>query len=324
MLRGGRFLVLTTLAVTAAACGAAGSEQQGGEEPAGQTDDASAADVTAEASQIDWAEVEAAFGRSGSTQSGDVFKFGMPRSDLTVTSNGVTIAPALALGSWLAFKPRGPNEAVAMGDLVLTEEEYNRVIARLQEGGVGQTAVHKHLPETSPAIWWTHIHAEGDPVQIAGVVRSALELTGTPPEAQPGDEPVDATFDSEQISQILGYSGNVSGGVLQVSVPRAETIQVHGIEVPASMGTGTAINFQPTGAGTAAIAGDFVMTADEVQGVIRTLEENGIAVVSLHNHMLTEEPRLFFAHFWADDEATRLAQALRAALDQINVQPGDS
>lgn len=130
--------------------------------------------------EIDWKAVDAAMGRSGSMQAGEVYRFGMPRSDLSVTSQGVQIRPSLALGSWLAMKQSGPNEVVAMGDLVLTDDELNRVLTRLQEGGVGQTAIHKHLLEMSPAIWWTHVHAHGNPVEIAQTVREALALTGTP------------------------------------------------------------------------------------------------------------------------------------------------
>lgn len=204
-------------------------------------------------------------------------------------------------------------------------EEYNRVIARLQEGGVGPTAVHKHLPEMSPAIWWTHIHGEGDPVELARTVRGALELTGTPPEAQTGAAaPEELAFDTNEVSRILGHEGNVSGGVYHVGVPRTETIRASGVDVPPSMGTTTALNFQPTGSGRAAINGDFVMTADEVQGVIRALKDNGITVVAVHNHMLTEEPRLFFLHFWANDDAGALARGLRAALDQMNVDAGSA
>lgn len=300
--------------VAAVACSGPGSERE-----------AKAAEVVAHqsagGSQIDWKAVERAMGRSGSMQGGGVFKFSMPRSDLTVTSQSVRIKPALSLGSWLALKPSGENEAVAMGDLVLTEAEYNRVIARLQEGGVGQTAIHKHLLEESPAIWWTHIHGHGNPVKIAQTVRAALELTGTPPEQPSAAAPAAALeIDTAQIGRILGHGGKVSGGVYQVSIPRAETIRVGGVEVPASMGTATALNFQPTGGGKAAINGDFVMTAGEVQNVVRALEANGISVLALHNHMVDEEPRLFFLHFWANDDATKLARGLKAALDRTNVQ----
>ena len=260
-------------------------------------------------------------------QPGGVYKFSMPRADLQVTAAGVRIKPALALGSWLAFKASG-NGAVAMGDLVLTEKEYNRVIARLQQGGVGQTAVHKHLPDESPAIWWTHVHGNGDPVKIAETVKAALALTGTPSQGAPasssGDSAKATELDTAAINRALGRGGRMSGGVYQVSVPRAETIKARGIDVPASMGTATALNFQPTDGDKAAINGDFVMTADEVQPVIAALEANGIQVVALHNHMLDEEPRLFFMHFWANDDAVKLAHGLKAGLDNINSGPATS
>jgi hypothetical protein len=277
----------------------------------------------AAAREIDWKAVDAAMGRSGSMQAGGVYRFGMPRSDLSVTSQGVRIRPSLALGSWLAFKQSGPNEAVAMGDLVLTEEELNRVLARLQEGGVGQTAIHKHLLNESPAVWWTHVHAHGDPVRIAQAVRAALALTGTPAASQGGASAPEAlAIDTAQISRILGHPGRASAGVYSVGVPRAETIRAMGIEVPPSMGLSTAINFQPTGGGRAAINGDFVMTAGEVDRVISALRENGIQVVALHNHLTDEEPRLFFMHFWAHDDAVKLARGLRAALDRTNSRRG--
>ncbi len=126
-------------------------------------------------------------------------------------------------------------------------------------------------------------------------------------------------LDTASITKTLGVAGKVNGGVYQVSVPRAEKIMEHGTEVPPSMGTATAINFQPTGGGKAAITGDFVLTAKEVNPVLRALRENGIEVTAVHNHMLDDEPRLFFMHFWANDDAAKLAKGLRAALDQVNV-----
>lgn len=273
------------------------------------------------AGEIDWKAVDAAMGRTGTMMPGDVYRFNMPRSDLTVVTNGVRVRPALSLGSWLAFRATGPGEAVAMGDLVLTEAECNRVIARLEEGGVGLTAVHKHLPAHSPALWWTHVHARGDPVRIATTVRAALGLTGTPA-ASPTPAPATSfPLDTAAIHAALGHGGRVNGGVYQVSVHRAETIHSMGIEVPPAMGTGIALNFQPTGGGKAAINGDFVMLASEVDPVVRALRENGIAVVELHNHMTDEEPRLFFLHFWANDDALKLARGLRAALDRTNTAP---
>ena len=316
-------LSLLSAAWTPVACGSADgrgseAETQAGSSVSNNGSAGSSPAVTADS--VNWAAVDQALGRKGEMQPGGVYKFAMPRSDLQVTSGGVQIKPALALGSWVAFKPKTTG-AVAMGDLVLTEKEYNQVIARLQQGGVGQTAVHKHLPEHSPAIWWAHVHAEGDPVKIAQTIKAAVELTGTPATATAGTSMRPIDLDTAAINRALGRSGKVSGGVYQVSVPRAEKIQASGIEVPGSMGTATALNFQPTGGGRAAINGDFVMTSDEVQPVIAALKANGIQVVTVHNHMLDEEPRLFFMHFWANDDAVKLARGLRAALDKTNSAP---
>jgi len=266
----------------------------------------------------DWTAVEQAIGRPGVAQPGDVYRFNFPRGDLRVMAAGVRLKPSFALGGWVAFK-RVPGAihgdvAMAMGDLVLTESELARVITRLQQGGVEQTAIHHHLIRESPRILYVHIHAMDDPVKVAQTIRAALALTRTP-----GPSPAAATsaieIDTAAIARALGYSGRVNGGVYQVSVPRAEPIREGDFEIPPAMGLATAINFQPTGKGKAAITGDFVMVASEVNSVIRALRENGIEAVSLHSHLLGEEPRLFFMHFWANDDAAKLARGLRAALD---------
>jgi hypothetical protein len=268
---------------------------------------------------IDWAAVDTAMGRAGADQPGGVRRYGLPRSDLRVTSQGVTIRPALSLGGYLVFLPTGGSGAVAMGDLVLTEAERSAVLARLQQGGVEQTASHKHLLDETPPIWWTHVHAHGDPVAIARAVRDALSLSATPPAApQPAAAPERMAIDTAQIDQIMGQAGRANGGVYQVNVARAETIRSAGVTLPPSMGLASVFNFQPTGNGRAALNGDFVMVASEVNPVIRALGENGIGVVELHHHLLDEEPRLFFLHFWANDDALKLARGLRAALDRTN------
>lgn len=275
--------------------------------------------VGQQTSRIDWQAVDEAMGVAGELQEGEVYKFSLPRSDLQVTSDGVEIQPGFALGSWVAFKPvDGGMEVMVMGDLVLTEDEYNAVISRLQEGGIGQTAIHKHLPDESPAIWWTHIEAQGDAVELADTLRAALEQTGTPLEASSGGGEQELEFDAAQLDEIMGRQGKASGRIYKFSVPHAGTITAHDTEIPASMGTAIALNFQPTGDGQAAINGDFVMTADEVNPVIQALREHDIQVVSLHNHMTMEEPRLFFMHFWAVGDAAELAEGLRAALDQVD------
>lgn len=269
--------------------------------------------------QIDWQEVDQALGRTGSMQPGDVYRFGMPRGDLQVTVAGVRVKPSLALGSWIAFKAT-PDGAIAMGDMVLLESEVNPVMSRLQAAGIEQTAVHHHVLRETPRIVYVHIHGHGDPVRIAEGVREALALTGTPPAAAPTAAAGELGIDTAQVASALGFSGKVNGGVFQVSVPRSESVRDGGTEIPASMGLATALNFQPTGGGKAAITGDLVMIASEVNAVMRSLSESGIEVTSLHNHLLSEEPRLFFMHFWANDDAVKLARSLRAALTLTNSQ----
>ena len=263
----------------------------------------------------DWSAVEQALGRKGAMQPGMVIKFSFPRSDLQVTAAGVVLKPSFALGSWVAFRRSG-SEAIAMGDLVLAESEIAPVMQRLQAGGVEQTALHNHVLGELPRIMYMHISAHGDAAKIAAAVHDALTLTGTPlGTPAPPAAAAAIELDTTAVAGALGTAGKVNGGVYQVSVARAAKVMEHGMEVPPSMGVATAINFQPTGGGKAAITGDFVITADEVNPVIRALTSHGIAVTAVHSHMLHETPRLFFMHFWANDDAVTLARGLRAALD---------
>ena len=266
----------------------------------------------------DWKAVEAAMGRPSVAQPGGLHRFAFPRTDLRVTVGPVQVRPALALGGWIVFAPHD-SQVVAMGDLVLTPEEVGPVLRRLQQGGVEQTAIHHHLSGESPRVLYVHIHGHGDPVALAQTVRAAVALTKIPPpEAAPAGPAAPFPLDTAALGRLLGASGRVTGGVYQVSIPRAETIREGGIEIPAAMGLGTALNFQPTGGGKAAVTGDFVLTAAEVNPVIRTLSEHGIEPTSLHNHLLGEEPRLFFLHFWGHDEVLKLARGLAAALERTN------
>ncbi|HSU12710.1 DUF1259 domain-containing protein [Longimicrobium sp.] len=274
----------------------------------------------AAAAQGDWSGVSAAMGRPGTEQPGGVMRFSFPRSDLRVTLDGVAVRPALALGSWVAFR-RASGGAMAMGDLVLAENEVAPVISRLQQGGVDASAVHNHLLREQPRVMYVHLEAHGDPVRIAQTVHAALALTRTPMAAPPAASASPAiALDTAAVARALGRSGRVNGGVLQVSVPRAEAVVMHGDTVPPAMGVATAINFQPTGGGRAAATGDFVMTAGEVAGVLRALRDNGIEVTALHSHMTGEEPRLYFAHFWVNDDAVKIARGLNAALAGMKVE----
>jgi hypothetical protein len=273
--------------------------------------------VSASAQQIDWQQVDAAFGRKPAV-SDDVHRYGFPRTDLSVTLDGVTIKPALALGGWVAFKPmRGG--AMVMGDLVLLESEINPVMAKLIAGGLDITAVHNHLLRANPATFYMHVGGPGDPIKMATVIRDALGASKTPlstPAAASPPPPVD--LDTAKLDQIIGAKGQPNGGVYQFGVPRQNPVMENEMPMaPAGpLGLATAINFQPTGDGKAAITGDFVLTGDEVNPVIRALRSNGIEVTAVHSHMLDEQPRLFFMHFWANDNAEKLALGLRAAIDK--------
>ncbi|MBV9812442.1 MAG: DUF1259 domain-containing protein [Acetobacteraceae bacterium] len=271
------------------------------------------------AQEVDWKKVDAALGRSGAV-SGDVHRYGFPRSDLQVTLEGVAIKPALALGGWVAFKPMHGG-AMIMGDLVLLESEINPVMAKLLAGGVDVTAVHNHLLRASPATFYMHVGGHGDPVKLAETLHTALSESKTPmsapaPAASPAP-PID--LDTAKVEEIMGAKGQVNGGVLQFGVPRRDPVTEGGVAIPPPMGSANAINFQPTGGGKAAVTGDFVLAGDEVNPVIRMLRQNGIEVTAIHSHMLDEQPRMFFVHFWANDDALKLAKGLRAALDKSAV-----
>jgi hypothetical protein len=278
-----------------------------------------AAGSSSDTAASNWKEVEAAMGRPGQVQPGNVIKFGLPRKDLHVALDGVDIKAGLALGSWVAFKRYG-SDAMVMGDLVLTEDEVEPVMMKLQQGDIHESAVHNHLLGESPHVMYMHIASHGDAAQMAKAIYDAVALTRTPgPDATPAAQPTaELGFDQKQVEQILGHIGKVNGGILQFGVPRAESINDSGMTVPPSMGVATVLNFQPTGNGKAAITGDFVLLGGEVNPVIKALRQNGIAVTALHSHMLTEDPRLFFMHFWANDDAVKLAKGLRAALDNTN------
>jgi hypothetical protein len=262
-----------------------------------------------------------ALGKKGTAQAEGVYRVSLPRTDLKVTLDGVDIKPALALGSWLAFAKVG-NEGVVMGDLVLLQSEVNPVMKKLEESGIEITALHNHLLRNEPFTLYMHVLGHGDPVKLATALHGALSesktpfqdaASGTAPSTTP---PID--LDTAVIDRALGHKGTVSGGVYQVNIARAEHIEDAGMNVPQAMGSAIGINFQPTGGGKAAITGDFVLTAREVNPVLKALRENGIEVTALHNHMLNDQPRLFFMHFWANDDVNRLANGLKIALAHVH------
>jgi biotin operon repressor len=206
-----------------------------------------------------------------------------------------------------------------MGDLVLTQTEVAPVMTTLEENGIQITALHNHLLRANPATLYMHIDGHGDPVKLATAIHSALARSGTPLGSTPPAPAAKLDLDTGMLDQTLGAKGTVNGGVYQFNIPRADAPKAGGMPVPPPMGSAIAINFQPTGGGKAATTGDFVLTADEVNPVIKALRSGGIEVTALHNHMLDDEPRLFFMHFWANDDAGKLARGLRGALDQVKV-----
>ena len=268
------------------------------------------------AQSINWTQVDGVFNRTAAV-TGDVHRYGFPRSDLSVTLDGVTIKPALALGGWVAFMP-SHDGAMAMGDLVLLESEVSPVMSKMIEGGLQVTAVHNHLLRANPETFYLHIAGRGDPAKIATAIRDALAVSKTPLAAPQAATASSVDLDTGQIDQIIGAKGKPSGGVYQVAVQRSDEISEQGMQLnpPGPLGVATGINFQPTGNGKAAITGDFVLIGSEVNPVIHALKSNGIEVTAVHSHMLDEQPRLFFLHFWANDDALKLAKGLRAALDQ--------
>src|SRR3981081_3170357 len=273
--------------------------------------------TAARAQEVDWKKVDEALGKTAAV-SGEVHRYGLPRTDLTVTLDGVTIKPAFALGGWTAFKP-AHGGAMVMGDLVLLEAEVNPVMAKLLANGLEVTAVHNHLLRGSPATFYMHVGGHGDPVKLATAIRAALGESKTPltPPAPPATPPA-IDLDTAQLDQIIGVKGQNNGGVYGFGVPRRDPITESGVQLSpvGPLGVATAIGFQPTGGGKAAITGDLVLTGEEATPVIQALRSNGIEVTALHSHMLDEQPRLFFMHFWANDDAMKLARGLRAALDR--------
>ena len=266
----------------------------------------------------DWAAVGHALGKDGSLQPGGVYRVALPRSDLKVVVDGVQIKPALALGSWLAFEDMG-DHAMVMGDLVLLQDEVSPVMKVLVEAGLEITALHNHLLRAQPGTMYMHVSGHGDAVKLAMALHDALVQSKTPMAAAVAAPPAPLDLNTALLDETLSFKGKPNGGVYQFSIPRAEPIRDHGAVVPDAMGSAIAINFQPTGSGRAAITGDFVLTADEVNPVIRALRMSGIEVTAIHNHMLDDDPRLFFMHFWANDDASKLAQGLRAALDKVKI-----
>jgi biotin operon repressor len=268
---------------------------------------------------LDTAKIDEAMGRSGQT-TGDVYRLGFPRTDLHVSIGGVDIKPGLALGSWAAFAGND-HDAMVMGDLVLLENELTPVMKKLRAAGFDISAVHNHVLSESPRVIYMHYMGHGKAVELAKFLHSALAESKTPldkptPPAPAAEPPAFV----KTIEDIVGTKGRFAGGVLSFGIPRAAAITDHGMTLTTAQGVAEAINFQEAGTGKVATTGDFVLTAEEVNPVISALEEHGIEVTALHSHMLTEQPRLFFMHFWAVGPTESVAAGIKAALSHVAVK----
>jgi hypothetical protein len=276
--------------------------------------------LPAHAADIDWKKVDAALGKTA-TVSGEVHRYGLPRSDLHVTLDGVAIKPALALGGWVAFAPMH-GQAMVMGDLVLLDTEITPVMTKLMDSGLEITAIHNHILRASPATFYMHVAGHGEPEKMAASLRAALSSESKTPFDPPATTAAAAPsldLDTAKIDEAMGAKGTVNGGVYQFGIPRREPATEGGMPVTTALGGANAINFQPTGGGKAAITGDFLVTGNEVNPLIRALRAGDIEVTAIHSHMLDEQPRMFFIHFWANDDALKLARNVRTALDRTAV-----
>jgi len=273
--------------------------------------------IVSAAQGLDTKSVDQALGRSGQ-KTGEVYRIGFPRTDLQVTVAGVPIKPGLALGSWAAFSGSDAS-AFVMGDLVLLESEVNPVMVKLRAAGFEITAVHNHLLNESPQVLYIHYLGQGSAEELARSLRAALSLSKTPlgaPATPAAASPSSPAF-VKTIEDALGRKGQFNGGVLAFGIPRTETITEGGMTLTPPQGVAESINFQEATSGQVATTGDFVLTAEEVNPVISALEQHSIQITALHSHMLTEQPRLFFMHFWAAGETEAVAQGIKAALTHI-------
>lgn len=298
------------LVMVLASAGCAASSTGAGEAAPPRTDPTPAADLDIDA-------LRAALGMPGEENGGD-WKVTVPQNDLDVRVDGFRIVPPMGLGSWAAFTP-APEGVAVMGDLVVREQEVGPVQQALLAEGLTLTALHKHFLREEPRIAYMHFGGRGPVSGIGESVRSVLdriaELRGGDPGASPAPT-VESSLDEARIEEILGHPGTLGAGVFKVTIGRPDvTLRDRGAVVSAFAGFNTWAAFQGTPE-RAAVAGDFAMLADEVDHVLDALAAHGIEVVVIHNHMIHEEPRITFLHYWGVGPAAELARGLRAALDR--------
>jgi hypothetical protein len=268
---------------------------------------------------LDTTKIDQALGRPGQ-QIGDVYKVGFPRTDLHISVHGLAIKPALALSSWAAFIGT-EDHAMIMGDLVLLESELNPVMEKLRSAGFEISAVHNHLIGETPHVMYMHYMGHGRAPELASSLHAALAVSKTSLEkpAAGAWEAVPPAWVME-VEDIVGRKGTWKGGVLSLGVPRADTITIAGVTIAPAAGVAETLNFQDADSGNVATTGDFVLTAEEVSPVISELEAHHILATALHSHMLTEQPRLFFLHFWGLGGPASVGAGIAAALKHVLVK----
>jgi Domain of Unknown Function (DUF1259) len=322
-----RLVLATTVASVLSDTTAAGAQTPGPHRPGAAGADHRTLVKPVPTTAAHWQGVADVLGHPGKMAGESTYDIAFPRGDLKVVSFGHIVR---SIAGHISFIRYADGQTMMMGDLVCTESEMQKVFDRLIEHGIGQTALHKHLLCHQPDLWWSHIHAIGrDEVVLARGLRAALDATGTlpmtrtapRPPADPDTDAADGALDTDAIDRALGTKGHRQGDGYKVTFARNETIAEHGRILPRMAGSTTALIFQPAGDGKALLNGDFAMTAGEVQPVLGALRHGGIGIVSLHSHMLSEEPRLFFAHLWAVQDAVHLARTLRSAVAHTNVSP---
>jgi uncharacterized protein DUF1259 len=270
------------------------------------------------AADAKWAAVAEAAGRPGRMQADGTYTVFFPRGDLDVKIGDLKLAPLHWMASSVTFSAPG-EDAMMMGDLLATDTEIATVMPRLAAESIDITAVQTHLIRETPRLMYMHVESHGDAVKIAQGLRRALSvLKQTPPASIP---PLPADFDLAALDTMMGQKGRVGGGGIIMNVPRREAVTTQGMTVPESMGSASVLHFQPLEKGKVAITGDLVLLAPEVNPVIRVLVQNGIEITTIHSHMLTESPRLFFLHYWAVDDQAKITKGLRAALEIMNPGP---
>ena len=272
---------------------------------------------SAVSAQLDTTAIEKAMGIKGRSNHGE-YKITIPQNDLNVEVDGFKIIPPMGLGTWIAFTPTSEGTMV-MGDIILTETDLKPVQQEVIKQGLTITAIHNHFVRNHPNILYMHIGGSGKTDEMARKAKAVLDKVSEsrghdPASGSVADVPY--SIDTKKLDDILGYKGEMSKGVYKYTIGRPDvSLKEHGVVVSTFLGFNTWAAFQGS-PDHAAVAGDFTMLEDEVAPVIKALIENGIEVVAVHNHMVHEQPRIFFLHYWGVGNAEQLAKGLKAALDQ--------